>query len=165
MSTRFKIQIHGKRPNQKGKLYSLGKRELLAHIGLTHRSLGVYFLVHRSSGPLRWPTVCSVCSNFGRVTNHKSEASPYLHSLGLGKAAASLVFMAGPLSGLVVQPLVGALADRTRSRYGRRRPFMLIGSMACAASMLVLSWARELSGVFGGVGLEIISCLRSDSVP
>jgi solute carrier family 45 protein 1/2/4 len=62
----------------------------------------------------------------------------------------SLVFMAGPLSGLIVQPLIGAFADRSQSRYGRRRPFMLAGVAICICAMMLLGWAREVSGLFGG---------------
>ncbi|KAI3607991.1 sucrose transporter [Moniliophthora roreri] len=40
-----------------------------------------------------------------------SYASPYLVSLGLSKSAMAIVFVAGPLSGLVMQPLIGVLAD------------------------------------------------------
>ena len=36
-------------------------------------------------------------------------ASPYLISLGLSKSLMALVFLAGPLSGLIVQPLIGLL--------------------------------------------------------
>jgi solute carrier family 45 protein 1/2/4 len=62
----------------------------------------------------------------------------------------SLVFMAGPLSGLIVQPLIGIFADRSKSRWGRRRPFMLAGCAICVFSMMLLGWAREASSVFGG---------------
>jgi solute carrier family 45 protein 1/2/4 len=62
----------------------------------------------------------------------------------------SLVFMAGPLSGLIVQPLIGVLADRSTSRWGRRRPFMLAGCTICAIAILQLGWARTISGWFGG---------------
>lgn len=68
----------------------------------------------------------------------------------------SLVFMAGPLSGLIVQPLIGVFADRSRSPLGRRRPFMLAGVGICAFAMMLLGWARELSAlVGGGAGLAI----------
>jgi len=61
----------------------------------------------------------------------------------------SLVFMAGPLSGLIVQPLIGAYADRSRSRFGRRRPFMLAGTAIAVVGMMLLGWAREVAGLFG----------------
>ncbi|KAL1413550.1 hypothetical protein Q8F55_001324 [Vanrija albida] len=73
-------------------------------------------------------------------------ASPFLIELGLSKSWMSLVFMAGPLSGLIMQPLVGAYADRCRSRFGRRRPFMLIGSGIAAFGMVLLGWCREIAG-------------------
>jgi hypothetical protein len=37
------------------------------------------------------------------------EASPYLLSLGLKKSWVAIVLLAGPLSGLIVQPLIGEL--------------------------------------------------------
>ncbi|KAJ2780333.1 hypothetical protein H4R18_003511 [Coemansia javaensis] len=72
--------------------------------------------------------------------------TPYLLSLGLPKSLASLVWLAGPLSGLVMQPLVGVLSDRSTSRFGRRRPF-IVGSTACAVACLgVIGWTREIAG-------------------
>ncbi|ORY32115.1 major facilitator superfamily domain-containing protein [Naematelia encephala] len=83
-------------------------------------------------------------------------ASPYLLELGLSKSWMSLVFMAGPLSGLIVQPLIGIFADRSRNRLGRRRPFMIAGCLICVFAMMLLGWTRELSGlVGGGTGLAI----------
>ncbi|ODN77750.1 hypothetical protein L202_04886, partial [Cryptococcus amylolentus CBS 6039] len=76
-------------------------------------------------------------------------ASPYLLELGLSKSFMSLVFMAGPLSGLIVQPLVGIFADRSRSALGRRRPFMLAGCAICVSAMMLLGWTREIAGFFG----------------
>jgi solute carrier family 45 protein 1/2/4 len=61
----------------------------------------------------------------------------------------SLVFMAGPLSGLIVQPLIGAYADRSRSRFGRRRPFMLAGTAVAVVGMMLLAYAREVAGLLG----------------
>jgi solute carrier family 45 protein 1/2/4 len=62
----------------------------------------------------------------------------------------SLVFMAGPLSGLIVQPLVGAFADKSRSKWGRRRPYMLAGVGICAVAMMLLGWAQSVAGWLGG---------------
>lgn len=60
----------------------------------------------------------------------------------------ALVFLAAPLSGLVVQPLIGSLADRSRSRFGRRRPFMLVGVLVCIGSMLLLGYTRRFASLF-----------------
>lgn len=39
-------------------------------------------------------------------------ASPYLLSIGLSKSSMAIVFLAGPLSGLIMQPLIGATPER-----------------------------------------------------
>ncbi|KAJ7856922.1 hypothetical protein B0H13DRAFT_1641253 [Mycena leptocephala] len=77
-----------------------------------------------------------------------SYASPYLLSLGLTTSHVALVFLAGPLSGLVVQPLVGAFADTSTSRWGRRRPFILAGCVLCVGGMLLLGYTRAVAAIF-----------------
>jgi solute carrier family 45, member 1/2/4 len=74
--------------------------------------------------------------------------TPYLLKLGLTKSRVSLVWIAGPLSGLIVQPLVGVMGDRSRSTYGRRRPYMLAGSIVVCLSLLTLGWATEVVRMF-----------------
>ncbi|KAE8260683.1 hypothetical protein A4X13_0g193 [Tilletia indica] len=72
-------------------------------------------------------------------------ASPYLLELGLSKASMAAVFVAGPLSGLLVQPIVGATSDRCTHRWGRRRPYLAVAVALCAGSLLLLGYARSLS--------------------
>ncbi|KAJ7050399.1 major facilitator superfamily domain-containing protein [Mycena amicta] len=79
-----------------------------------------------------------------------SHAPPYLLSLGLAKSNMAIVFAAGPLSGFLVQPLIGILADNSTSRWGRRRPYMLTGCVLCAAGMLLLGFTREFAAIFTG---------------
>ncbi|KAH7257129.1 major facilitator superfamily domain-containing protein [Fusarium tricinctum] len=73
--------------------------------------------------------------------------TPYLLNLGLTKSSTSLVWIAGPLSGLVVQPVVGVIADESKSKWGRRRPLMVVGSIIVAISLLILGFTRELVGL------------------
>lgn len=47
-------------------------------------------------------------------------------------------------------PLVGALADKSKSRWGRRRPFMVGGSVVVAMCLLTLGWAKEIVQAFIG---------------
>ena len=89
-----------------------------------------------------------------------ADFEPHLLKLGLAKSQTSLVWIAPPLSGLIVQPVVGVLSDSSQSRWGRRRPFMLIFSIMMAFFLVVLAWAAELVGVFlndevlvGGISL------------
>jgi len=77
-----------------------------------------------------------------------SNGTPYLLSLGLSKSIMALVWIAGPLTGALVQPYVGILSDNCRSRWGKRTPFMATGAAATIVSLLVLSWVREIVGGF-----------------
>lgn len=76
------------------------------------------------------------------------DCTPYLLQLGLTKSRTSLVWIAGPLSGLIIHPLIGVIADRSRSRWGRRRPFMLGGALIVAFCLLLLGWTSEVVGWF-----------------
>jgi solute carrier family 45, member 1/2/4 len=80
----------------------------------------------------------------------RTDCTPYLLSLGLTKSRTSLVWIAGPLSGLIMQPIVGVIADRSKSKHGRRRPFMMIGSLIVAACLIILGWTKEIVGIFIG---------------
>jgi solute carrier family 45 protein 1/2/4 len=74
--------------------------------------------------------------------------TPYLLELGLTKSKISLVWVAGPLSGLIMQPVVGVIADRSTSRWGRRRPYMVGGTILVSVFLLLLGWTKEVVGVF-----------------
>ncbi|KAI8331943.1 major facilitator superfamily domain-containing protein [Chlamydoabsidia padenii] len=74
--------------------------------------------------------------------------TPYLLSLGLSKSHMSLVWIAGPLSGLIMQPVAGAFSDNCTSRWGRRRPFIVVGSIMVVASLIVIGWTREITALF-----------------
>ncbi|KAF2750303.1 hypothetical protein M011DRAFT_492539 [Sporormia fimetaria CBS 119925] len=80
-----------------------------------------------------------------------SNGSPYLLSLGLSKSLLALVWIAGPLSGVLVQPYVGLKSDNCRIRWGRRRPFIVGGAIATIISLMLLAWAREIIGGFLGI--------------
>ncbi|CAL3964670.1 hypothetical protein PZA11_002378 [Diplocarpon coronariae] len=75
-----------------------------------------------------------------------SNGTPYLLALGLSKSLMALVWIAGPLSGALVQPYVGILSDNCRSSWGKRTPFMVFGGLATISSLLCLAWVREIVG-------------------
>ena len=83
----------------------------------------------------------------------------------------AVVFVAGPLSGLIVQPLIGTtlmhaffnkrfltpkilgvLADNCTSSFGRRRPYMLLGTLICILAMLLLGFTRPVASIFTKLG-------------
>lgn len=72
-----------------------------------------------------------------------SEVTPFLLSLGLSKRILSLVWLAGPLSGSIGQPIVGLLSDRCMLSYGRRRIFIIIGCLLTCLSLIFLSHSKN----------------------
>ena len=53
--------------------------------------------------------------------------SPIYKYLGARDEDIPLLWLAAPLTGLIVQPIIGAMSDRTWCGLGRRRPYFLVG--------------------------------------
>jgi solute carrier family 45, member 1/2/4 len=70
--------------------------------------------------------------------------SPYLLSLGLPKSTLSLVWMAGPISGVIVQPLVGMMSDRSKFKWGRRRIFIVISTIGAVIGFIGMGRTRSI---------------------
>ena len=69
---------------------------------------------------------------------------PIYSYLGAREAELPLLQLAGPVTGLIVQPLVGALSDRTRTPWGRRVPYLVLGATICAASLVAMPLSSSL---------------------
>ncbi|KAI9280517.1 major facilitator superfamily domain-containing protein [Sporodiniella umbellata] len=89
-------------------------------------------------------TVCMAGVQF-TWTVELSYGTPYLLSLDLSKEMTALVWLAGPLSGLLVQPLIGAFSDKCTSRLGKRRPFIIVAGLLTCLSMVGIAYAKELA--------------------
>jgi maltose/moltooligosaccharide transporter len=63
---------------------------------------------------------------------------------GASVADLPLLWIAAPVTGLLVQPLVGWLSDRTSGRFGRRRPYLAVGAVCTALAMLLMAQATSL---------------------
>ena len=59
----------------------------------------------------------------------QANMGPIYRYLGADEASLPLLWLAGPVTGLLVQPIVGAMSDRTVSTWGRRTPYFLIGAI------------------------------------
>lgn len=70
--------------------------------------------------------------------------SPLYRYLGADEATLPLLWLAGPMTGLLVQPVVGALSDRTLSPRGRRTPYFLVGAVLCSLALLAMPFSRTL---------------------
>ncbi|GKV33511.1 hypothetical protein SLEP1_g42016 [Rubroshorea leprosula] len=78
--------------------------------------------------------------------------TPYVQELGIPHAWASIIWLCGPLSGLVVQPLVGHMSDRCTSRFGRRRPFIVAGAVSISLSVLIIGHSADIGWLLGDRG-------------
>lgn len=67
-----------------------------------------------------------------------ANASRIFETLGAPMDAVPGLWIAAPLTGLLVQPVVGYLSDRTWTRWGRRRPFFMIGAVLTTLALLVM---------------------------
>jgi len=74
----------------------------------------------------------------------QSNMSPIYKYLGADEASLPLLWLAGPITGLLVQPVVGALSDRTTSRWGRRTPYFLAGAVLCSLGLLAMPFSPVL---------------------
>src|SRR5579863_9826084 len=64
--------------------------------------------------------------------------------LGASPDQIPLLWLAAPLTGLIVQPIIGHMSDRTWGRLGRRRPYFLIGAILSSAALLAMPHASAL---------------------
>jgi maltose/moltooligosaccharide transporter len=58
--------------------------------------------------------------------------------LGASEAAIPMLWLAAPLTGLIVQPIVGYYSDRTWGRLGRRRPYFLVGAILASLALIAM---------------------------
>jgi GPH family glycoside/pentoside/hexuronide:cation symporter len=71
----------------------------------------------------------------------------YTEAVGLSAATAGLIYMIASIWDGMIDPVMGAIADRTRSRWGRYRPYLLLGALPLALSFGLLYWKPDLKGL------------------
>ena len=75
----------------------------------------------------------------------QSAVNPLFLLIGATPAQIPILNLAGPVTGLLIQPLIGAISDRTWSpRWGRRRPFITGGAVLCAIILFAFPFVGTL---------------------
>jgi len=75
----------------------------------------------------------------------QSAVNPIYDFLGANPDDIPFLNLAGPMTGLLVQPIIGAMSDKTWSpRFGRRKPFFLIGAIMCSLALLIYPFSSSL---------------------
>ncbi len=89
-------------------------------------------------------------------------SGPVTESLGASPFLYGLIWLAGPFTGMVVQPLVGTISDKTKSPLGRRRPYLLAGALIAAVALWIFPNSASVSGLLQkltGINLPALTAL------
>ena len=75
----------------------------------------------------------------------QSAVNPIYDFLGASPDEIPWLNLAGPLTGLLVQPIIGALSDKTwHPKFGRRKPYFLIGAIMCSLALFAFPFSSSL---------------------
>ncbi|MEG3181318.1 MFS transporter [Sphingomonas sp. LT1P40] len=92
--------------------------------------------------------ICNMCLGLFGVQIvwglHNVNTSRIFQTFGADIDQLAFLWIAAPAAGLLVQPLIGYLSDRTWGRLGRRRPYMLIGALLSAAVLFAMPHMTSL---------------------
>jgi maltose/moltooligosaccharide transporter len=105
----------------------------------------------------------------------RANMGPIYDVLGANADDIPLLFLAAPLTGLLVQPIIGYLSDRTwHPRWGRRRPYFFIGALLSSIALIFMPHSGSLwmaagllwvLDVFGNVAMEPFRAFVADKLP
>jgi len=75
----------------------------------------------------------------------QSAVNPIYTFLGANPDDLPILNLAGPMTGLIIQPIIGAMSDKTWSqRWGRRKPYFLVGAIMCSLALFLFPFSRAL---------------------
>jgi maltose/moltooligosaccharide transporter len=64
--------------------------------------------------------------------------SPIYKYLHAEESQLPYLWLAGPITGLIIQPIIGSMSDRTWNRVGRRRPYFLVGAILASTALFFM---------------------------
>ena len=89
-----------------------------------------------------------------------ANASRILQTFGADVHHLSWFWLVAPITGMIIQPIIGYMSDRTWNRFGRRRPYFLVGAILTSIALVLMPNAPHLAKViapmFVGGGLLMI---------
>src|SRR4030081_91498 len=99
--------------------------------------------------PLRFSQIVNMSIGFFGIqfgwNLQLSNMSAIYEYLGAHAHDIPILWLAAPLTGLIVQPIIGHMSDRTwSSRFGRRRPYFLVGALLATTALLAMPNASAL---------------------
>ena len=105
----------------------------------------------------------------------QTAVNPLFQMIGADPHSLPILNLAGPMTGLLIQPMIGALSDKTWSdRWGRRKPFLLVGAIGCSITLflfpfvgalwtaVLLLWLLDIAN---NTSMEPYKALLADTLP
>lgn len=74
----------------------------------------------------------------------QANLSPIFRYHGAVEHELPILWLAGPVTGLLIQPLIGAMSDGTWTRFGRRKPYFLIGALVGSIAVMFMPYVPYL---------------------
>jgi maltose/moltooligosaccharide transporter len=75
----------------------------------------------------------------------QSAVNPIYDMLGASPDQIPILNLAGPMTGLLIQPIIGAMSDKTWSpKFGRRKPYFFIGAIMCSLALFLYPFSSSL---------------------
>jgi maltose/moltooligosaccharide transporter len=130
--------------------------------------------IHHMQSPVKPPLKTKPRLSFAQIFNmsvgflgiqfgfalQNGNASRILQTFGADVEHLSLFWLAAPVTGMIVQPIIGHYSDRTWNRLGRRRPYFLAGAILSALALILMpnsaALAHILPPILVGAGLLMI---------
>ena len=89
-----------------------------------------------------------------------ANASRILQTFGADIEQLSWFWLAAPITGMIIQPIIGHYSDHTWTKLGRRRPFFLAGAILASIALILMPNAGVFAGIipamFVGAGFLMI---------
>ena len=87
-------------------------------------------------------------------------ASGILQNYGAHVEQLSWFWLVAPLTGMLIQPIIGFYSDKTWGRFGRRKPYIMVGTILCCLALLLLpnsaSFFQAKSALLIGAGMLMV---------
>jgi maltose/moltooligosaccharide transporter len=103
-----------------------------------------------------------------------ANVSRIFQTLGADVERIPLLWIAAPVTGLIMQPIIGYLSDHTWGKFGRRRPFFMVGAILASLALLVMPNSPSLWIAAGmlwimdasiNISMEPFRALVADKLP
>jgi maltose/moltooligosaccharide transporter len=134
--------------------------------------------MHKHKPTLSFWQIWNMCFGFLGIqfgfALQNANVSRIFQSLGASIDELPILWLAAPVTGLIVQPIIGYMSDRTWGPLGRRRPYFLVGALLASAALVFMPHSPALWVAAGmlwildasiNISMEPFRALVGDNLP